>query len=661
MDYNSKITAAQLKRKAILYIRQSTMKQVYENTESTIRQYELKGKLVQLGWQSENIITIDCDLGQSGAGLSGRDGFKKLVADVGNNEVGAVACLECSRLSRNSQDWGRLMEICSITKTILIDADGIYDLSDFNDRLLLGLKGTMSEAELHFIQARMRGGSLNKAKRGELKIPLPVGYIYDETGGIVKDPNIDIQSAVNLFFESFRICGSARKMASYYSEHDYKIPINPSAGFNSKEIIWVKLSSATATSILHNPAYAGIYAYGRSQAALTVEGKKKRQKPAGECHAYIKNHHEGYISEDEFEWNQGKLSANNTRNSPVPPVREGRALLQGITICGICGRRMTPHYSSYASQYNASHYTYTCGGDRRYGGGICQCIHGVAVDRAVSDLILEKLTPMAISNAAEIQNEIEQRRASSDNYFILKMERARYEAELARKRYMNVDPSNRLVAFELEKAWNQKISELAKAEEEMRVHEGSKEKEFVKHDISELMSIPDNVREIWNSGKVQLADKKRILRCIIEDVTMIKKDQTIQLGIRFKTGTSAVIELQNPLPQCAAWTTPDEVVEIIRRESESHTQEEIVGILAKDGYLSGKGQPISIGIVYNIMHYHNIPTLQKNLKARGFMTSAEKAAQLNVTLEALHKMRKKGLIKCKYIKTTGRGDYMFEP
>jgi DNA invertase Pin-like site-specific DNA recombinase len=294
MEYGQKITAMQLKRKAALYLRQSTMKQVFENSESTIRQYALREKLVQFGWQPDDIMVIDCDLGQSGSGSSDRSGFKKLVADVSNNEVGAIACLETSRLARNSQEWNRLMEICSITQTVLIDADGIYDLNDFNDRMLLGLKGTMSEAELHFIRARMVNGALNKAKRGELRQFLPVGYVYDEAGRIVKDPNIEVQSAVKMFFEIFRMCGSATGMALHYKRNGYKMPRDPSRGFDCKEILWDKLSGARALDMLHNPVYAGIYAYGQRQNVRTIDGIKTQTKPPEEWRVCIPNHHEGH-------------------------------------------------------------------------------------------------------------------------------------------------------------------------------------------------------------------------------------------------------------------------------------------------------------------------------------------------------------------------------
>jgi len=659
MEYNQKITATQLKRKAELYLRQSTMKQVLENSESTIRQYALKERLIQLGWQPEDIVVIDCDLGQSGSGSSERDGFKKLVADVSNNEVGAIACLETSRLARNSQDWSRLMEICSITQTVLVDADGIYDLNDFNDRLLLGLKGTMSEAELHFIRARMVEGALSKAKRGELRQFLPVGYVYDEAGRVIKDPNLEVQAAVKMFFEVFRMCGSATGIALHYKQNGYKIPRDPSRGFSCKEIIWSRLSPTRALDILHNPVYAGVYAYGQSQSIRTLDGTKTRKKPVEEWHVYAPDHHEGYIDEEAFRLNQHKLLMNTTSTSLTPPTREGGALLQGICLCGICGRKMSVGYHKRNNERNVP--DYICDElIRHHSEPICQHVHGVPVDKAISDLVLERLTPIAISKAIQVEEEVKQREASSGNYFVLQVERARYEVNLARKRYMSVDPSNRLVAHELESIWNQKIAALAKSEEELRIHETAKQKIPADIKISELMAIPKNITEIWNSSSVSLKDKKRIIRSIIEDVTITKTDQTIRLGVRFKTGTTTVIECQNQPMAYTAWTTSGKVVEIIRRESFSHTNEEIADILKNEGCLSGKGLPISANMVSYIMRGYSIPSFQDHLKAKGFMTASEKAAQLNISVSALHRRKCAGTLDCGYVKTSGCGSYMFE-
>jgi DNA invertase Pin-like site-specific DNA recombinase len=658
MEYSQKITAAQLKRKAALYLRQSTMKQVFENSESTIRQYALKEKLIQLGWQSENITVIDCDLGQSGSGVSERSGFKKLVADVSNNEIGAIACLETSRLARNSQEWSRLMEICAITQTVLLDADGIYNLNDFNDRMLLGLKGTMSEAELHFIRARMRGGSLNKAKRGELRQFLPVGYVYDEAGRIVKDPNIEVQSAVKMFFDVFRMCGSATGMASHYKNNGYKMPRDPSRGFDCKEIVWSDLSPTRALDMLHNPVYAGVYAYGQRQTAATIAGKETRKKPVEEWHVYLSDHHEGYITEEVFKLNQHRLLMNNTSKSSTPPVREGSALLQGICLCGICGRKMSV---GYHKRSNGKVPDYICDDlVRHYSEKICQHVHGVTVDKAVSDLLLERLTPVAISKAIQVEEEVKQREANSGNYFVLQLERARYEVNLAKKRYMSVDPSNRLVAHELESIWNQKIVAMANAEEELRIHENAKQQNSADVKISELMAIPENIKELWN-GDVSIKDKKRIIRCLIEDVTITKTNQTIRLGVRFKTGSTTVIECQNPPMAYTTWTTPDKVVDIIKATASSHTNEEIADILKKEGCLSGKGVPISVAMVSYIMREYNILSFREHLKAKGFISASEKAAQLNISVSALHKRKLAGTLGCNWVKTSGNGGYVFEP
>ncbi len=661
MEYdNHKITSTHLKRKAILYIRQSTMRQVYENNESTIRQYALKDKLIGFGWPEENITVIDCDLGQTGAESSGRDGFKQLIADVGSSEVGAVASIECSRLSRSSLDWGRLMEICAITRTVLIDDDGVYDPNNFNDRLLLGLKGTMSEAELHFIHARMRGGALNKAKRGEYKVPLPIGFVYNEVGKVTKDPNMEVQNAVMLFFEAFRICGSAHRMMSYYRKNGYKLPTNPQSGFSAKEIMWADLSSSRAIDMLHNPAYAGIYAYGQHQTVYTVQGKKSRRKPVDEWHVYIKDHHESYISCEEYGQNQKKLLENNNSNASVSPPREGCALLQGLVICGKCGARMTVNYKHHKNKtipyYNcddkAKHYT---------GGSLCQMVHGSALDEAVSKLLLKRLTPMAVKAAIQVQKELEQRRAASDNYYIMKVERAKYDAELAKKRYMNVDPSNRLVAFELEKLWNQKITDLSKAEEELRNHENSQADGIRDLDVQKLLELPDNMNDIWENGHVNIQDKKRILRCLIEDITITKGSKTTKLGVYFKSGTSTILECANPPMKYTTWTTSEEVLDIIRKESTRCTAGEISEILTNARYKSGKGCEFTKDRITCLQRTYGIPTYQEHLRKKGYLSAKEKAKSLGISPNVLHQRKNAGEFDGNVFRTSGKGDYMFAP
>jgi len=345
----AKLKTTHLERSAYLYIRQSTMRQVYENSESTKRQYALKQKALALGWQEDSIITIDSDLGQSGASSELREGFKMLVAEVGMGYAGIVISIEVSRLSRNSSDWLRLLEICAITDTLIMDEDGIYDTNDFNDRLLLGLKGTMSEAELHFLQSRMRGGTISKARRGELKRALPAGYLYNENDKIVKDPDLSVQNALDLFFKTFKRAGSACAAVREFNREGLKIPKMFLSGFRKGELVWNLLTHSRALRLLHNPIYAGIYCYGAQQIKNTINGKKKVDMPIESWHAYMPGSHPEYISKEQFEENVKKLKENayaygeDRRNSP----REGPALLQGIIICAICGKKMNVRYQLY--------------------------------------------------------------------------------------------------------------------------------------------------------------------------------------------------------------------------------------------------------------------------------------------------------------------------
>lgn len=554
------------------------------------------------------------------------------------------------------------MEICALTGTILIDGDGIYDPNDFNDRLLLGLKGTMSEAELHFLKERMRGGALNKAKRGELRCCLPVGYRYDERGSVVKDPNIDIQNAMVLFFKTFRICGTANKMVSYYREHGYKIPNNPRKGFGCNEIEWNPLTTSKAVKLLRNPTYAGIYAYGQQQQIYTVDGKRRKRITNDEWISCIENHHEGYISLKEYKENDKILASNNTHNTTTTAPREGNALLQGIAICGKCGNRTQVNYKHMENTDIPYYLCYGCNSSRYYSEGpACQIVHGKKPDEAVAALVLERLTPSAVESAIKVQMELEKRRSSADNFYILKVERAQYELELARKRYMNVDPENRLVAFELEKIWNQKLSALAYAEKELKEYETKVQENVSTGDIQKLLSVPETVKKLWENPKTRIQDKKRILRCIIENVTINKTGRTVQLGILFKSGASTSVECRNPPKKYETWVTPPEVLDMVITESKRHTVEEITEMLKNLGLKAGKGGGFTLSVVRGIQYRNNIPSLKKYLYSQGYLSTEEKAKKLGISVNALNKRRAAGKFDGQCFKTTGNGDYMFLP
>ena len=661
MNGNEKIEPAHLKQKAILYIRQSTMRQVHENTESTLRQYALKDRLISLGWAHDMIEVIDCDLGRSGTEAAGRSGFRRMLADVGEGNVGAIACIECSRLSRHSGDWGRLMEICALGGTMLIDDDGIYDPNDFNDRLLLGLKGTMSEAELHFLQGRMRGGALSKASRGELRSSLPTGYIYSEDKRIVKDPDRQVQKAIEMFFESFQICGTAHKVAAFYGEKGYLFPTDRNRGFgNSTDIHWDALSPSRAQNILRSPVYAGVYAYGRIQTQNTSKGKKRRPVTEDKIISFIENNHEAYITLDEYRANCDALSSNNTRSGASAP-RSGMALLQGIAVCAKCGSRLAVNYKK---DKDNAYWQYVCTGIRKgepFSHKHCICISGRAADQAVAGIVLRKLTPEAIMAANEVRQELDDRRAGEEQHFVMRMEKSKYESELARKRYMHADPENRLVAGELERLWNEKMRGLAKTMDDLQRYKTSAKPELAKPDIEQLLCLPEKLQNAWNNSNLGISDKKRILRCFIEDIAFNVHGDDIQLGIRFKGGATESVRVRRPLRKYETWTTDPEIVEYIRDASKKHTVEEMVEHLNAQGKKSGKGLNFTLAGIRGIQYSYKIPSFKEHLRLIGYLSTEDKAKQMGISPNALNKRRVNGTYQGLCFKTTGGGDYMYAP
>ena len=468
IETSQKVTAIQLKRSAFLYVRQSTARQVLEHTESTARQYALRKRAVALGWKDDQVVVIDTDLGQSGASAADREGFQKLVMEVSMGRAGIVLGLEVSRLARNSTDRHRLLEICAITNTLILDEDGIYHPAEFNDRLLLELKGTMSEAELHLIRARMRGGLLNKAKRGELATPLPFGFAYDDEGRVVLDPNQQIQQAIRSVFDTFRRVGSAFGVAKEFREQGWQFPrlIRPPGG--PAEVGWGDLEHNRVTRILRNPRYAGAFFYGRTRFQKKLEGGgRSRDLPRQEWHTLILDVHPSYITWRDYEENLRRLQQNAQTHGleKRSAVREGPSLIQGLAICGVCGSRMTVGYRQRKAGLAPF---YICQGPRevdRIDKGYCQRVSGYSLDKAIGALLVETVTPLALEVALSVQQELQSRWDEADRLRRLQVDRARYESELARRRFLRVDPENRLVAASLEAEWNSKLRALSEAEQ----------------------------------------------------------------------------------------------------------------------------------------------------------------------------------------------------
>ena len=406
-DSGEKIKSQHLRRNAYLYVRQSTLRQVMENTESTERQYGLRQRAIQLGWSQEQVVVIDSDLGQSGSSSADREGFQHLVAEVGLGRAGIVMGLEVSRLARNSADWHRLLEMCALTETLILDEDGLYDPAHFNDRLLLGLKGTMSEAELHVLKARLQGGILNKARRGELIMPLPIGFQYGPGGQVVLDPDRQIQESLRVFFETFRRTGSATATVKAFREQGLTFPHRVRGGLNKGEVVWKRLLHSRTLWLLHNPRYAGAFFYGRTQQRRHPEGGIRYQKlPRQEWAVFLPGAHPGYISWEQFEENQRRLFENAQAygsDRKKSPPREGPALLQGIVICGRCGTRMTVRYHlirdrlvpDYVCQRQGIEQAEPC----------CQSIPGAGLERAIGDLLIETVTPLTLEVSLAVEEE----------------------------------------------------------------------------------------------------------------------------------------------------------------------------------------------------------------------------------------------------------------
>ena len=504
---------------------------------------------------------------------------------------------------------------------------------------------------------------MSKAMRGELKQCLPTGYLFDEAGRIIKDPDVQIQEAILLFFESFQICGATHKLATYYGEKGYLFPTDRNRGFGNKsDIYWDMLTPSRAHRVLRSPTYAGVYAYGRIQTKNTIKGKKRVTVPEDKWVSYIENHHEPYITLEEFRSNCDILHSNQTRKGASPP-REGNALIQGIAICSRCGRRM---YVMYKTIKDDVYWQYTCvhgtSKGEPYSSKLCLCVNGRVVDEAISDTILHRLTPEAIKAAEEVQLELEKRKQKEDAYFAMQVEKARYETNLARKRYMHADPENRLVCTELERLWNEKMNQLSTAEAELRKHQNEPlESSQIDIDMGRLLSVPDRLLKAWHDSKMSMTDKKRIVRCLVEDIALNLLDDEIIIGIRFKGGLTESIRKPRPLKKYETWTTDPKIVEYIRDASKTNTVEEIVEHLNSTGKKSGKGLEFTLSSVRGIQYQYGIPSLKKHLRSIGYLSTEEKAKQMGISPNALNKRRTNGRFTGTCVKTTGGGDYMFTP
>ncbi|PYU04569.1 MAG: recombinase family protein [Acidobacteria bacterium] len=634
---NPKISEQQQSKPAYIYVRQSTLAQVRHHQESTERQYALRKKALELGWSETSIRILDRDLGVSGAHTTGRADFKTLVADVSMGQVGAVFALEASRLARSNVDWHRLLELCALTRTLVIDEDGSYDPADFNDGLLLGLKGTMAQAELHFLRARLLGGKLNKAQKGELRFPLPVGFCHDEDGHIVPDPDEEVRGAVSLVFRLFRETGSAFAVVQNFARRALRFPKRAYGGAWNGKLVWGRLTHTRVLCMLKNPSYAGVYVFGRYQyhQKISTTGeiqKKMRAVPMPDWRVQLRQHHDGYLSWDEFLENGKRLEKNRTNGEATMlsgPAREGLALLQGLLLCGNCGHAITARYTGNGGIYP----TYLCNRQRREGLATkdCMSFRCGLLDAAVSEEVLKVLRPAELQLALAALQELETRDQGILRQWQMRLERAEYEAALAERRYQEVDPSNRLVANTLERRWNETLLHLQDLKKQAADFQRKEARVFTPEQKAKVLALARDFPRLWHAPSTQAKDRKRMLRLLIKDITVNKLIEQRQLSVHLRWQGGACTDLFVQIPPSAAgrhrYRSP--IVDRIRDLACSLLDAQIADRLNREGCTSAKGKSYTAKMIRWIRWRYQIPLAR--LKKPEEMTVQQVAKQFGVS------------------------------
>jgi DNA invertase Pin-like site-specific DNA recombinase len=630
------VTPRHLQRLACLYVRQSTLQQVLEHTESTARQYALRERALALGWPAEHIRVIDQDLGHSGASAVDRLGFQRLVADVGLGKVGLVLGLEVSRLARCSSDWHQLLEICALTGTLILDEDGLYDPATFNDRLLLGLKGTMSEAELYVLRARLQGGILNKARRAALKLPLPIGFCYTDDDRIVLDPDRQVQDTIHFLFRTFRRTGSASATVRAFRQDQVPFPRRVRSGPHQGELVWSELQHHDVLRLLHNPCYAGAFTFGRTRTSRTIDGKTHIEElPRDQWQVVVRDAHERYISWEEYEAHLAQLAANSQAYAPhrLSPPREGPALLQGIVICGRCGERMTVRYHQRGGQRIIPDYVCQRAGIA-HAETPCQRILGRDLDSAIAALLLEVVTPEVIALTLAIQDELVARAAEAARLRQLQVQRAQYEADLAQRRYLRVDPDNRLVAEVLEAEWNAKLRALAAAQVVAEQQCVQDQYHLSATERVTMVELPQAFARFWHDPHTTNQERKRVVRLLIDDVTVEKTDHLVA-HVRFKGGANRTLRIALPPPFTQSRLTPAETLSAIDRLLDTYTDAEVAEQLNAQGERTFAGLPFQAMHVSQLRRKHGLKDRYTRLREAGMLPAEELARQLGVRVQTI--------------------------
>ena len=585
-----------------------------------------------------------------------RQSSPRQVTEVALGKAGIVMGLEASRLARKSSEWHRLIELCGMTATLLADEDGFYDPADFNDRLVLGLKGTMSEAESHILKARMRGGQLNKARRGELEMGPPVGLMYRSDGTIGLDPDAEVQKALRLVFDTFERTGSAMETVRFFLQQGLLFPRRLRIGPNKGDLLWAPPQHARILQVLHNPRYAGAFVYGRTRTRHMPDGSTKVIKMARVDWQFVMpGMHPGYIDWERFEANQRRLAENAQAfagERRAGPPREGPALLQGLVLCGLCGERMGVRYHQ---EHGRMVPIYICQETSvRRGGKVCQTVPGKVVDAAVANLMIEMMTPMTLAVTLDVQRELEARAVETDGLRRKHVERLRYDADLARRRYMKVDPGNRLVADSLESEWNDKLRLHAEAAEEYERRSKEQAEALNAETRRQILNLAEQLPQIWKDERVGIRERKRIVRLLVEDVTLIKSE-SITGHVRLSGGATRTLLLERPLPIAKIRKVKPEIVAKVDSLVDSHCDREIAEILNQHGWRTWEEKPFDLKKVAFIRDTYKLSSRRDRMRRRGMLTTREVAEKLGVAETTVHKWGIRGLIKKCYSDRLRRG------
>jgi DNA invertase Pin-like site-specific DNA recombinase len=643
-EQSHKVTSQHLSRKAVVYLRQSSLKQVRENLESQRLQYALVERARKLGWQ--DVLVLDGDLGSSASiGAKRRADFERLISQVALGEMGIVLSREVARLSRTDKDWCQLLEVCQIFDTLIGDEEQIYDLSLVDDQLVLGIKGTMSVVELKVLKMRMLQGQEEKARRGELIKRLPVGYVCDGAGGVVRDPDGRVREAIELVFKKFRELWTIRQTFKWFLDNEIELPVNKSVG-GRMEVAWQLPSHTFISNLLHNPYYAGAYTYGR-RVNETVFSKGRLVKRQGrirypeECRVFIRDHHEGYIDWETYEENQRMIEGNITKrgsDESVLAVRSGQGLLTGLLRCGRCGRKLHVRYrgrSGTAARY-------ICDGEYLVGGSYCMAFGGALVDRRFSKELLEVISPLGIRASLDAIEELSQTDDERRRALKRQLEQLEYEARRAFEQYDEVDPRNRLVAAELEGRWNAKLYEVERVRTALSGLDQER-RPLAKEEEEKILLLGERFSDVWDSENCPVELKKKIVRTVVEEVIVNEEDggERLRFVIHWKGGSHTEFGMRRPR---MARRTPPEALEVIRRMSLRYGDDQIAAVLNRQGHRTGKGKRWSQESVATVRRRHSIKGHRNTLPDGDLLSLNEAVRYCRVSDQTILRLVSSGIV-----------------